>query len=158
MAPIFKSNLTGSAWKSPKVTSNNYFYFCNKFSNFACSEELKWLQFSRITFGRSAFNSRRVGGGGGCSFSAWRRTPSLLSERRVPGSAPPGFRSTWRWQAPARPRRGCGAALPLAVPRRGCCAADALVPRRTFPGFWCVRGDSRSLARRAGTARRRRRR
>ena len=31
---------------------------------------------------------------------------------------------------------GCCAALPPAARRRGCCAADTLVPRRVFPGFW----------------------
>ena len=56
LAPRFKSNLTGSVWKSPSVPLNSSLYFCDKFSNFACSEELKWLQFSQITFGRSAFS------------------------------------------------------------------------------------------------------
>ena len=36
----------------------------------------------------------------------------------------------------ARRQRGCGAALPPAVSRRDCCAADALVLRGAFAGFW----------------------
>ena len=44
-APGIRSNHTGSVWKSPKVPSKNYSYFCNNFSKFACCMELKWAQF-----------------------------------------------------------------------------------------------------------------
>ena len=95
---------------------------------------------SHPLFAAPVIGSRRVGGSGGCSFSARRHSPSLLSVRRA------AFPRRGVGGAPARRRRGCEAALPPVVPRRVCCAADALVPRRAFPGF--VRGDGRSLARR----------
>ena len=93
-----------------------------------------------MRFAAAVTSSWRVGGSGGCNFLAQRRSSTLLSvcrgtfSRRGVGDATP------------RLRRGCRVALPPPILRRGCCAADAFIPRRTFPGFWRVRVDGRLFA------------